>query len=211
MLNGMPATIVGVAPLGFNGTSLDDSQEFWVPIERFAALLPPRTLQERRQRSFAVYVRLREGVTSHQAEAELSGIAASLRQRDPAAWIDNQGALRHVTVMKETSARFAADSAAATLLLISAVAAIAGIVSIACVNLATMLLARGAARTRELTIRLAIGASRGRLLRQLATESLLVALLGAGLALAAVHTSIRFFEPTVRKAFRRSAWRSTGA
>jgi predicted permease len=194
LVNGQPATIVGVAPRGFNGTSLDQGEDFWVPIERFSALLPPRALQDRRSRYFTLYARLRDGVSPSQAEAEVAGIARSLQQQDPVAWNDSRGEVRRVTVMKETEARFAGNPAAVPALLAGVTAIIIAIVSIACVNIATMLLARGAARTRELTIRLAIGASRGRLLRQLATESLLIAVLGAGLALAVIEIGIRVFD-----------------
>jgi predicted permease len=194
LVNGQPATIVGVAPPGFHGTSLDQGEDFWVPIERFRALLPARALQDRRSRYFTVYARLRDGVSQSQAEAEVTGIARSLHQQDPVAWSDSRGQVRRITVMKETEARFAGNPGAVPALLAGVTAVIIAIVAIACVNIATMLLARGAARTRELTVRLAIGASRGRLLRQLATESLLIAILGTGLALAVINVAIRVFE-----------------
>ena len=191
--NGVPATIVGIAPPGFSGTSLDTSADFWLPAEGFLPLLPPRALDDRRHRSFTIFARLAGGVSAAAAEAELAGIAASLVRIDPQAWTEATGAPRRVTVMKETDARFASSPGAIPALLGGAAAAIAAIVSIACVNIATLLLARGAARTRELTIRLAIGASRGRLLRQLATESLVIAILGSALALAVVAAGIRIF------------------
>ena len=191
--NGIPATVVGIAPPGFSGTSLDTSADFWLPAESFAPLLPARALDDRRYRTFTIFGRLDDGVSAGAAEAELAGIAASLRRIDPQAWTDATGATRRVTVMKETDARFASSPGAIPALLGGAAAAIAAIVSIACVNIATLLLARGAARTRELTIRLAIGASRGRLLRQLATESLAIAILGTAIALALVTAGIRVF------------------
>jgi len=191
--NGIPATIVGIAPPGFAGTSLDRSTDFWLSAESFSPLLPARALTDRRHRSFTILARLAAGVSAGAAEAELAGIAASLARLDPQAWIDATGATRRVTVMKETDARFASSPGAIPALLGGAAAAIFAIVGIACVNIATLLLARGAARTRELTIRLAIGASRGRLLRQLATESLAIAILGSAIALAAVAAGIRVF------------------
>ena len=194
LLNGISATIVGVAPRGFHGTSLDADADFWVGADGFAALLPPGALQSRRHRAFAIYARLRDGVTNDQAEAALAGVAAGLHRLDPEVWADDSGAPRRVTVRRELDSRFADTPGGVTLLLLTAAGAIAVIVSIACVNLATMLLARGAARTRELTIRLALGASRARILRQLATESFLIAAAGAGVALAAVSTGLRLFE-----------------
>jgi len=191
--NGMPAIIVGIAPPGFSGTSLDGSADFWLSAEGFSQLLPSRALTDRRHRSFTILGRLAAGVSAGAAEAELAGIAASLARIDPQAWTDATGATRRVTVIKETDARFASSPGAIPALLGGATAAIVAIVGIACINIATLLLARGAARTRELTIRLAIGASRGRLLRQLATESLAIAILGTAVALALVTAGIRIF------------------
>ena len=200
LVNGIPATLVGVTPRGYHGTSLDADADFWVGAEAFAALLPPGALHNRVHRSFAVYARLQNGVTRHQAEAVLAGVAAGLHRADPAAWTDAAGAPRRVTVTRELESRFADTPGGVTLLLLTVAGAIAVIVSIACVNVATILLARGAARTRELTIRLALGASRARILRQLATESFLIAAAGAGSALAATSAGIRLFE----------AWRPEG-
>ena len=194
LLNGISATIVGVAPRGFHGTSLDGSADFWVGADGFASLLPPAALRSRRYRSFSVFARLRDGVTTEQADAALAGVAAGLHRLDPAAWSDASGAPRRVTVSRELDSRFGDTPGGIALLLLTAAGAIAVIVAIACVNVATMLLARGAARTRELTIRLALGASRARILRQLATESFLIALAGAGAALAALSAGIRLFE-----------------
>jgi predicted permease len=191
--NGVPAMIVGIAPPGFSGTSLDGSADFWLSAEGFSQLLPSRALTDRRHRSFTILGRLAAGVSAGAAEAKLAGIAASLARIDPQAWTDATGATRRVTVMKETDARFASSPGAIPALLGGATAAIVAIVGIACINIATLLLARGAARTRELTIRLAIGASRGRLLRQLATESLVIAILGTAVALAVVSAGIRIF------------------
>lgn len=194
-LSGVEATIVGVAPRGFSGTSLDFSADFWVAPDHFRTLLPAGALQDRRDRRFTVYGTLRDGASREQAEAALAGIASALQQSDPAAWTDAAGAVRRVTVMRETDARFVgAPAGAQAALLLSVAGAIAALVAIACVNLATMLLARGAARRRELTIRLALGATRVRLLRQLATESLLIAASGAAAALLAIAAAIRWFE-----------------
>jgi putative ABC transport system permease protein len=194
LVNGMPATIIGVARPGFHGTSLDGSADFWVGAESFASLLSAGALQSRRYRAFSIFAQLRDGVTRDQAEAALAGIAAELHRLDPAAWANESGAVRRVTVTRELESRFADTPGGVTLLLLTVAGAVAVIVSIACVNLATMLLARGAARTRELTIRLALGASRARILRQLATESFLIAAAGAGAALVALSAGIRLFE-----------------
>jgi len=194
-LNGASAVIVGVAEPGFAGLSLDGGVEFWAPAQMAPTLLSPRTLTDRGDRRFTVYVRLRDGVTAPQASAGLAVIAAGLRAEDPRAWTETSGSTRTVAVVRELDSRFAtAQSGAADEIAAATLGAIAAIVAIACVNLATMITARGAARTRELNIRLALGASRGRLLRQLATESLLISAMGGAAGVLVVATALRVFD-----------------
>jgi putative ABC transport system permease protein len=193
-LNGMAVTVTGVAPVGFAGTSLDGGADFWAPVQLAPVLLPPGTIQDRRQRRFSIFARLREGVGPEQAGAALAVVAGRLRLLDSAAWTTAAGGTRRVTVIRETEARFLGSPASPLGIFASVVAAIAVIVAIACLNLATMLLARGASRTREISIRLAIGASRGRVLRLLATESLIIATLGAAAAIGTVAVGLRLFE-----------------
>jgi predicted permease len=193
-INGLPAVVIGVAPPGFHGTSLDHDSSFWVLASEFRALLPSGTLENRRSRIFTGVARLRSGISSSQAQDALAGTAASLAQQDPSAWLDESGSPRRVRVMKETDARFASSPGLVPAMLLSMSAVIGAIVALACVNLATMLLARGAGRTRELTIRLAIGASQRRLLRQLATEALLIAAAGTAIALLLIAGGFRAFE-----------------
>ncbi len=193
-LNGMSVAVAAVAPKGFAGTSLDGGAEFWAPVQVAPVVFPPGVLRDRHQRMFTVYARLRDGVGREQAEAALAVVAARLRRLDAPAWTNAAGTTRKVTVMPETEARFAGSPGAAAGIFASVIAAIGVIVAIACLNLATMLLARGASRAREISIRLAIGASRGRVLRQLATESLIIAFLGATAAIAVVSLGVRLFE-----------------
>ena len=190
VINGRHATIVAVAPRGFAGTSLDGSAEFWAPIGFADVTMPPRTLEDR-QRRFSIYARLRDGINRPRAEAALAVIASRLRREDERAWATAHGGTRRVTVMQELDARFAQAPDMWGLTLGSGLAAVALIVGIACVNLATMLLARGAARARELAIRLALGASRARVVRQLATESLLVSFAGSVLGVGLVAVALR--------------------
>jgi macrolide transport system ATP-binding/permease protein len=192
-LNGAPAVIVGVAERGFAGLSLDGGAEFWVPMPLVPVLLSPDTLTNRGSRRFVTLVRLAEGVSRSQVADQLSAMAEGLRAEDPVMWTTETGITRPVTIGPEVSSRFgfsggASEIAAATL------GAIAAIVAMACVNLATMIMARGAARTRELNVRLALGASRGRLLRQLATESLLISAGGVVLGLVGVAAALNAFE-----------------
>jgi predicted permease len=156
-----------------------------------SALLPAAALTNRGYRSFVVFAQLQNRATAAQAESTLAGIAASLQSVDPEAWTDARGQVRKVTVVGERSARFSGSPGALPVMLGGAGAAIAGVLALACINVATLLLARGASRTRELTIRLAIGASRSRIARQLAVESLLMAAAGFATAAGLVVIGIR--------------------
>ena len=203
VVNGKHATIVAVAPRGFAGTSLDGSAEFWAPIGFADVVMPPGTI-EGGHRRFSVYARLRDGIDRPRAEAALQVIASRLRREDERAWQTANGSTRRVTVMQELDARFAQAPDMFLLTLGPGLAAVALIVGIACVNLATVLLARGAARARELSIRLALGASRGRVARQLATESLMVSVAGSILGVGVVAAALRLtadYRPSGMPAF----------
>jgi predicted permease len=191
VVNGRHATIVAIAPRGFAGTSLDGSADFWVPIGFADILMQPGTIEDRAHRRFSIYARLRDGVDRRQAEAALAVIASRLRRVDDRVWQAADGSTRRVTVLPELEARFAQTPDMLPLTVSAGFAAVALIVGIACVNLATMLLARGAARARELSIRLALGASRGRVVRQLATESFLVSLIGSVLGVGVLAVALR--------------------
>ena len=181
VVNGVPAVVVGVAPQGFSGLSFDSGADFWVAPRLAPALTNPTILTNRGDRRFRIYVRLLTGVTETQAAARLAAVAAALRDEDPRAWTATNGSTRLVTLLPELESRFAQSPGERVAIALATFGAIAAIVAIACVNLATMVMARGAGRTRELNVRLALGASRRRLLRQLATESLLISA-AAGLA-----------------------------
>ena len=191
VVNGRHATIVGVAPRGFVGTSLDGSADFWAPMGFAEVTMPPGVLAGRGNRRFTIFARLADGVDRSRAEATLAVIASQLRRDDQRAWETAAGGTRRVTVMQELDARFAQAPDMLWLTLGSGLGAIALIVGIACVNLATMLLARGAARARELSIRLALGASRARIVRQLATESLMVSLAGSAIGVGLIAVALR--------------------
>jgi macrolide transport system ATP-binding/permease protein len=193
-VNGVPSVIVGVAEAGFAGLSLDAGAEFFATVPLAATLLSDDTLTARGHRRFAVFVRLNNGVSTERAGATLTGIAAQLRHEYPDVWKERSGSTRTVTVERELDARFAGSPDAGAGISLVFIAAIAAIVAIACVNLATMILARGAARTRELSVRMALGASRGRLLRQLATESLLISAAGTVIGLVVVFAALRVFD-----------------
>jgi predicted permease len=193
-VNGVPAVVVGVAPKGFSGLSLDSGAEFWVAPRLAPALTDADVLTSRGDRRFRIYVRLNTGVTERQATARLAAVATSLRDEDPRAWVAANGSTRLVTLLPEIESRFAQSEGERVAIALATFGAIAAIVAIACVNLATMVMARGAGRTRELNVRLALGASRRRLLRQLATESLLISATAGAAGVLLVAGALKLFD-----------------
>ena len=171
-LNGTPFTVIGVAPRGFRGVELFFRPDLWVPM-----MMEPQIevghpwLDNRNTWNTWVTGRLKSGVTVMAAEADLNVVAAQLAHDYPR----NEGL--HLTLARPGLLGDMLGSPVRAFTL--GVFVLAALVLIAaCANLASVLAARGADRQRELAIRLSIGASRGRIVRQLLTESLLLALLG---------------------------------
>lgn len=180
-MNGVIHTIIGVAPEGFYGTFVGWAMQFWVPVsmeDTFEA--GGYKLDDRGQRWIESYARLKPGVTQEQAQQEISAVAKRLEADYPAT---NRG--RGIKLWPLWQTPF---NNAGTLLptLGIMLAVVVFVLLIACANVGNLLLVRSFARRHEITVRVAVGAAPGRLLRQLLTEGLVLSALAAagGLLLA---------------------------
>jgi predicted permease len=189
-LNTTPVTIIGVMPASF---SISFEAAYWVPLG--VRLLMQGSgddwITNRAQRDLTVLGRLQPGVSLEQGEAHLNVRARAMSAEHPAT---NAGA--KLSISSEIEGRFRDGYSAVRMSCSFALLVAALVLLISCANVANLLLARTAARTRELGIRVALGAGRGRIARQLLTESLLVAALGGGLG-----TIFAFWFGDLLKAF----------
>ena len=186
--NSRPFAIIGVAPKGFIGTEVAYDPEMFIPVMMATAIEPGSRWLERRDNSNLFTVgRLKPGVSEAQAKAELETITAQMAKDYP----ENVG--RGIRLGKP--GLFIPDIENSVFAFTGVLAAVGALVLLlACVNLASLLLTRATERRKEIALRLAIGASRQRLVRQLLTESILISLSGgaAGVMLAAfINSAVR--------------------
>jgi putative ABC transport system permease protein len=168
-VNGVPTTVVGVMPDGF---AFPQIAELWQPV----ALLRPEVLNERGDRILAAFGRLRSDASAAQAQSDLTAIAAQLAREYPAS-------ARRPPVRVATFRSGIGPDTPVSVAFSFMMGAVAFVLLIACANVANLLLARSAARAREVAVRMSIGASRWQIVRQLLVESVLLAVLAGVVAL----------------------------
>ena len=195
-INRTPFTIIGVAPEGFHGTTAGLDYEMWMPLTMYGQLTHTGTwmLRDRNARPFMMYARLAPGVGMEQARAEVQALANRMAVADADS---NQGI--GATVLPVWQSHFGTQSILLTPITIL-MGASGVVLLIVCANLANLLLARATGRLKEFSVRLAMGARPMRLIRQLLTETLLMAVAGSvcGLILAnLLGGALRWLLPAV--------------
>ena len=190
-LNGIAFTVIGVTPTDFIGTEVGLNRELWVPLAMYPTLNPPGTtravdpvknrFEDRNSHSLAVFARLRPGVTLEQADNDLTKVARSVAEMYTGKV--SAETLRSVQLLRMSGGMDPRDQQEAVPLAGIAMGVVGIVLLIACLNIASLLVARAAIRQRETAIRQALGASRPRLIRQWLTESVVLGIAGGAVGL----------------------------
>ena len=186
-LNATPYTVIGVAPHGFKGTfTFGNAEQVWVPVSMYPRILSgflKDNFNDRRFLATTVIGRLKDGVNLGGAEASLKTIASNLESAFP-----KDNASRSVALTPLADAAVGVNNRTQVVLAGGLMMGIVSVVLlIACVNLANLLLAQAARREKEIGLRAALGASQGRVMRQLLTESFVLAILSGAVGLAIAY------------------------
>jgi len=190
-LNGLGFTVVGVAPKNFIGTEVGLDRELWVPLAMQPVLNPPEATRaadpisdrfaSRNSHWLAVFARVKDGVSQEQAGADLTTVAANVDETFNGKV--SPETLRTVQLLRMSGGMDPRDQQDAVPLAGIVMGIVALVLLIACANIASLLLARAAARRRETAIRQAVGATRPRLIRQWLTESIVLGVAGGAFGL----------------------------
>jgi len=178
-VNDVPSTVIGVMPEGFK---FPINADLWVPLVQ----MPRLTEQKRDARNLEVFGRLADRVTLPQAQSEFTTIATRLAHDYPAT---NKDITARVMTFNDR-----VNGGQIRLIFLSLMGAVAFVLLIACANVANLLLARSATRSREMSVRVSLGASRWRIVRQLLVESVVLSIIGGLLGLALAFAGVRLFD-----------------
>ena len=179
-VNSRPHTVIGVMPPQFR---FPENQYLWVPLAQFAVS------QERGARGLDAFARLRDGVTFEQARREADAVAANLATAFPST---NEGWGMRVRTLRDWALP---DDV--VLIISTMMGAVTMVLAIACFNVANLMLARASARSREMSIRTALGAGRGQIIGQLLTESVIIGVLSVPLGMICAWAGLRLMDMSI--------------